>query len=397
MTIFLLILGLVLFIGLVVVHEWGHFIMARRNGVEVEEFGVGFPPRAKVITKKNGTVYTLNWLPLGGFVKLKGEHDADTEKGTYGAASLAAKVKIMTAGVVMNLVTALLLLTILAVVGLPQLITKGNVGEAQFTVASDEKIIRQEVLINYVEPNSPASRAGLRTSDHITDISPKAKTNESTHIRQLTDLQKVTKTLAGQDIVVDYVRNGVAAETTVSLRSAQEVDQSLKTKEPKGYIGIGLADYQVNRYTWSAPVVAVGLTGQLTKLTLKGLGSALAGFGRMLAGIATFNTPARQVGQQQATEQVSGPLGIFFVLQSGAHEGIVMILFIIAIISLTLAIMNVLPIPALDGGRLFVTLIYRGLKRPLTESAEDKIHGTGFATLMVLFLLITVVDVGRFF
>src|SRR6266568_5072552 len=126
MTVLLLILGLVLFVGLVVVHEFGHFIMARRNGVEVEEFGIGFPPRAKVLGKRNGTIYTLNWLPLGGFVKLKGEHDSDTEPGTFGAASVLAKTKIMLAGVVMNLVTALVLLTMLAIAGLPVLINKDN-------------------------------------------------------------------------------------------------------------------------------------------------------------------------------------------------------------------------------------------------------------------------------
>src|SRR5680860_1191041 len=103
-----------MFVGLVVVHEFGHFIAARRNGIEVEEFGIGFPPRAMVLTKKKGTTFTLNWLPLGGFVKLKGEHDADTQKGSFGAASLLAKVKVMVAGVGMNLATAFVLFTILA-------------------------------------------------------------------------------------------------------------------------------------------------------------------------------------------------------------------------------------------------------------------------------------------
>ncbi len=91
----LFILGAVLFVCLVLVHEAGHFFAARRNGVEVEEFGLGFPPRAKVLTKKNGTEYTLNWLPLGGFVKLKGEHDADVSKGSFGAATIKAKTLIM--------------------------------------------------------------------------------------------------------------------------------------------------------------------------------------------------------------------------------------------------------------------------------------------------------------
>src|SRR5665647_1050579 len=105
----LFILGAILFVSLVLVHEWGHFITSKKNGVEVEEFGLGFPPRAKVLGKKNGTLYSLNWLPLGGFVKLKGEHDSDTSKGSFGAASIKVKSLIMVAGVGMNLIVAYLL------------------------------------------------------------------------------------------------------------------------------------------------------------------------------------------------------------------------------------------------------------------------------------------------
>src|SRR5476649_283634 len=105
MSILLLIIGLFLFIGLVVVHEYGHFILARRNGVEVEEFGIFFPPRLYKHRTKAGWIFSINALPLGGFVKLKGEHDSDTEPGSFGAASLVVKSKIMAAGVVMNLLT----------------------------------------------------------------------------------------------------------------------------------------------------------------------------------------------------------------------------------------------------------------------------------------------------
>ena len=122
MAILLLIIGLVLFIGLVLVHEWGHFIVARRNGVKVEEFGLFFPPRAWGRKTKSGFIFSINWLPLGGFVRLKGEHDADTGKGSFGAASFGVKTRIMAAGVVMNLLVALAIFTALAWVGMPQLI-----------------------------------------------------------------------------------------------------------------------------------------------------------------------------------------------------------------------------------------------------------------------------------
>jgi regulator of sigma E protease len=375
MSIFLLVLGLILFIGLVVVHEWGHFIMARRGGVEVEEFGIGFPPKAKTLAKKNGTEYTLNWLPLGGFVRLKGEHDANKAKGSYGAASLWTKVKIMTAGVIMNLITAYVLLVLLALIGVPKFV------DSQFTVKSDETVTRQDVFIGYLEPGSPAEKAGLQRRDVITTIGPVDGQPEA--LKTDEQLPDVTEQFAGQPVEVEYRRDGELKQTTVQLRSNEEVEASKKTDNPKGYLGISPGEFQVNRYTWSAPIIAGGLIGQFTELTFKGLGSALGG---LFAGDTA-----------KATEQVTGPVGIFVVLQQGADLGLQFILMVIAIISLSLAIMNVLPIPALDGGRLFVTLVYRALRRKLTERAEDMIHGTGFAALMLLFVLITIVDVKRFF
>src|SRR3954468_24073904 len=140
MQIFLFIVSILLFTSLVLIHEWGHFFIARRNGVEVEEFGLGFPPRAYSRKTKKGMILSFNWLPIGGFVKLKGEHDGDTRKGSFGAASLSAKTKILLAGVFMNLLVGLAILTVLAVIGLPRLITADQFGQDQFTVKSDTKI-----------------------------------------------------------------------------------------------------------------------------------------------------------------------------------------------------------------------------------------------------------------
>lgn len=374
MSIFLLVIGLILFVGLVVVHEFGHFIAARRNGVEVEEFAIGFPPRAKVLAKKNGTVYTLNWLPLGGFVKLKGEHDADTKKGTFGAATLLTKVKIMLAGVAMNLLTAFVLFTLAAVVGLPKLV------ENQFTVASDTRIVRQEVIVSYVEPGSPAEKAGLKQRDVLKSIGRPGQTKV---VSSQKTLPQITKEFAGQEVSLTFTRGGREQITVLNLRTTQEVEASKKTDNPKGYLGISPTEYVLQRSTWSAPIVAGGLIKQFTELTLKGLGSAVAGLA--------------QGNGKKASEQVSGPVGIFVLFKEGSNLGYEFILVLVGLISLTLAIMNVLPIPALDGGRLFVTLLFRALRRPLKENTEDLIHGTGFAVLMVLFVLITVVDIRRFF
>lgn len=404
MTVLLLILGLVLFIGLVMLHEWGHFIVARRNGVETEEFGLGFPPRiwGKKLRKAKGdkTLYSINALPLGGFVKMKGEHDEDGGPGTFGAASLGAKAKIMLAGVGLNLAAALVLLTLVALVGMPRLITPESLGEKQFTIASDTKIIKNDVRLTYVEDDSPAAKAGLKVGDTILDILACPDTAQCAvppRLSSADELRSITKKHAGEKIYITYLRDKIQYETSAVLRNKDEVEASKKTDNPKGFFGVVPADYTVQRSTWSAPIVSVGLSAQMTKLTFKGLGSALKGLGSTIAGGLTGNTAARRAGQAEATEQVSGPVGIFFVLKEGAKQGISFIIFIIAIISLTLAIMNVLPIPALDGGRLYLMLFYRKvLNKPLKQKTEERIVGGSFVALMFLFVLITFVDIRRF-
>ncbi len=389
MGIILFVVGILLFIGLIIVHEYGHFIMARRNGVEVEEFGIFFPPVLYKRKTKAGWVFSINALPLGGFVRLKGEHDSDTEKGSFGAATTWVKTKIMAAGVVMNLLTALVLFTILALIGMPKLI------DNQFTVKQDTKPVDSQVLIAYVEPGSPAAKAGLQQRDQITalslpDYSPVAITSAE-------KLPKITKDFAGKTAHLYYVRDGQEKQTQVTLLSQQAVTASKKTGNPKGYLGISPTEFSLQRSTWSAPVVALGFSAQVTVLTLQGLGHALGGLGSMIAGAVTGNDTARQNGQADATEQVAGPVGIFAILKDGSLLGLQFMLMIIAIISLTLAIMNILPIPALDGGRLWMTWISRAMGKQLSPRTEELINATGFVLLIGLIILISIVDVRRFF
>ena len=398
MGILLLIIGLLLFIGLVVVHEFGHFLAARRGGVDVEEFGIFFPPRLFKKRMKGGWDFTINALPLGGFVKLKGEHDSDKGKGAYGAASTGTKVKIMLAGVFMNLVAALVLFTLLALIGMPKLI------ENQFTVASDTKVVASKVLIGYLEPQSPASKAGLEVRDQIMSIGGTCaglcNFQDSVPLRQIQstkDLQAATAAYAGKDVKVVYVRGGKTLSTHARMRTDAVVDASNKTDNPKGHLGIQPAAFSMQRSTWSAPVVAVGLSAQLTALTYQGLWHAVSGLGGIFAGFFTGNHTARQHAQTAASSQVSGPVGIFVILKDGSLLGYQFMLLIIAVISLTLAIMNVLPIPALDGGRLFLLLVSRLFGKQLSPRAEETIIGTGFAVLMSLIIVITIVDVKRFF
>jgi regulator of sigma E protease len=377
----LVIIGFILILLLVIAHEAGHYFAARRAGVEVEEFGVGFPPRAKVLTKKNGTEYTLNWLPLGGFVKLKGEHDSDTTPGSFGAATLGNKVKIMLAGVTMNFFIAYILFTIIALIGMPQLV------DNQFTVASDTKIVRQDVLTGYVEPDSPADKAGLKLNDRIVSITETGQCQETNSCRtfvltESSQLSEATKTLAGSSVEIAIIRGQEKSILYTSLLDEKTVSESKQTETPKGYLGVIPTEFSTQRSTWSAPIVGAGLTIQFTKLTFNGLWSIVS---NLFQGDTTT-----------AKEQVSGVVGVGYIFSGASFLGPVFMLMIVAVISLSLAIMNILPIPALDGGRLFVTLLFRALRRPLTQETEERIHGTGFALLMVLFVLITILDVQRF-
>lgn len=383
MSVALLIVAIILFIGLVVAHEWGHFIMARRNGVEVEEFGIFFPPRIwsrRIKPKKAGKkpankswVFSINALPLGGFVKLKGEHDSDTEPGSFGAASLSAKSKIMAAGVLVNFIVALLLLMVVAWLGMPKLVPN------QFTVKSDTHVVKNEVLAGYIEPGSPAASAGLKSEDHLVALGPADNLEK---IKSSNTLLALTKKYAGKPVKLIYDHEGQARSSEVKLRTNQEVSASQKTANPKGHLGLAPSEYSLQRSTWSAPVVAVGLAGQFTALTFQGLGHAI---GALVQGHT-----------HEASAQVAGPVGIFVILKDGSLLGYQFILLIIAVISLTLAIMNILPIPALDGGRLWITLGARGLKKPLSARTEELINASGFIFLMALIVLITIVDVHRF-
>lgn len=389
----LLVAGLLLFVSLVIVHEFGHFIAARKGGVEVEEFGVGFPP--KLFGKKfkgHKTEYTINLLPLGGFVRLKGEHDSDTGKGSYGAARLRTKIIIMLAGVGMNILTAWLIFSVLAVIGLPQLPLPDN--QKQFSVARDTKVLSNDVYIGYVEKDSPADNAGIVAGDKLTsmqnlkncmDINPASEGYDELCNPVITNefnvRPRVKALLAEGNEKITIGVNGKPVEVTP--RSLSEIETFEKNGEKKGFIGIEPVDFTLTRSTWSAPITGAGLTYQFSKITLVGIGSAVK---NLFVGNAS-----------QAGESVSGPIGIFFVLKQGAELGYRYVLVIIALLSVTLAVMNVLPIPALDGGRLFVTTIFRLSKKKLTAKTEERIHGAGFLALMMLFVVISIVDVRRFF
>ncbi len=376
--------GLFVLILLVVIHELGHGIVARRNGVVVEEFGIGFPPRAwgkkvKQSVLGKDVLISLNWLPLGGFVKLQGEHDSASSKGDYGAATYWQKTKILLAGVVMNWLAAIVLFTILALVGLPKIIPN------QFSVPSDTVTTVEPLTIGQVENDSPAKKAGLKNGDEILLIG-------SQEIESAVELSEATKANKGKTVNVTYSRADQEYTVPVALRSENSAD--------KGFLGVRTTQRLSEiRATWSAPIVGFVTTVQLTGETFASLGKLVVSLGEGIGSRFTSDESARKSGDEAlnfASNSVSGPVGILGVIFPQMQQaGIKPLLLLTAIISLSLAVMNVLPIPALDGGRWFTMTLFKLLKKPLTKEREEKIQTVGFMALLGLIVVVTIADVTK--
>ena len=371
--------GLLVLVILVVLHELGHAIIARRNGVVVEEFGIGFPPRAWARKLKNGVLFSLNWLPIGGFVKLQGEHDSADKKSDYGNASFWQKTRILLAGVAVNWLIAAVLLTILALFGLPKIL------DNQFYVSSDAAITNQPITISALTSGYPAETSGLKVGDKI--LSLDSYDGKQT-VSGLIDKINIDK---GKAVNVTYERDGKEGNVEVKLRDA----------ESGSVLGAGLSQQNSIRSTWSAPIVGVATAGQMTWSILQGLGDLVSNlFGGIVMQFSP-NEATRAAASQDikaAGESVAGPVGILGTIFPQAEKaGLGQLTLLTAVISLTLAVMNVLPIPALDGGRWFTMTLFRLMKRPLTKDTEEKIQASGFLVLMGLILLITIIDVTRLF
>lgn len=386
MIIWGVLLGLFVLVLLVVLHELGHAIVAKRNGVKVEEFGIGFPPAAKKWKAKQSflgkdVTFSLNWLPLGGFVRLKGEYDSAKGEGTYGGSTFWVKTKILLAGVVMNWITAIVLFTALAVIGMPKVLPN------QVQLPFDIDVRRSPVTIAKITPNSPADKIGLKANDELIKINGQPLTEAE-------KLSVITKQNAGKKVRVEYRRDGKESSLDVQLNDE-------KTVKTGGYLGVVPNQAEKMYSTWSAPIVGVATTGQLSYETIKGVGVLLVktvhGLIGQIFGSAESKESAR-TDLASVGESVAGPIGILGVLfPSVVNSGIEQIIFVAALISLTLAVMNILPIPALDGGRWFTMTIFRLFKKDLTKEREENIQATGMLILLILTILVTISDVGKLF
>jgi regulator of sigma E protease len=226
--------------------------------------------------------------------------------------------------------------------------------------------VQHDVLITYVEDGSAANMAGLEVGDHLVRI-------KDTDVDSSELLDILASDLAGQKVDIEYIRDNQPTSVSATIDSEYGDD---------GFLGVRTGDYIIERSTWSAPIRGVVLTGQFSWLTLQGILDTL---GQFLMGRGA-----------EASENIAGPVGIVVLLSDLSQAGAVFMLFFVAILSITLAVINALPIPALDGGRLFVSAIFKVLKKPLNAQVEERIHATGMMVLLVLVALVTVVDVRRF-
>ena len=392
-----IIIGLLVLMFLVVVHELGHFFAARKSGIEVEEFGIGFSPRAIAWQKKNGKwqkiakkdwkkpkgkglVISLNWLPIGGFCKVRGESDADERRGGFGKASLWGKTKTLFGGVTANLAMGALILTVLACTGMPHFV------EGQFSVSSDMHVKANPVTVFEVVKGSPAEQAGLAQGDEIVSMGGEM-------VRLRTDVTSFNAKHAGELVSVTLMRGGEEMVKEVQLNEAGS----------EYLLGVTMSQEGVPlfRSTWSAPIVGVATTMQLTGATFVGVGQLLWNLVSGVVMQVNFNSDIRGEGAanlEQAGNAVSGPIGIVgYIFPAFASSGLTNLAFLTAIISISLACMNLLPIPALDGGRWLLIAIYRLRKKKLTTEVEERIVGRAFMTLIGLIVIITILDITRFF
>lgn len=372
------VIGLLILTILVVIHELGHAILAVRNGVEVEEFGIGFPPRAKTLGYYKGTRITLNWLPLGGFCKMKGESDDATEPGTYGAASFWAKTKILLAGVTANFVTGVLIFTILAFFGIPK------IADNQFAVSMDNHGDKGVVSVYGVVKDSAADKAGLKKGDQIKSI-------DGHTVDLSAQVPVLTKQYAGQS--VDIVVNRDGKDKTITAKIAADDDKG------KGRLGIQTEQTKsaTIKATWSALIVGIIDTTQFFWMTLAGLGGIIANLFQGLWGLIT-SAPAASSELAAASDGVSGPIGILGqIFPSAVFGGPLVLLYITGIVAVSLSVMNLLPIPGLDGGRWYLTAWYKLRQKKLTKEKEETIVGWGMMFIFGLIILITIVDILKVF
>lgn len=357
---------LVILTILVLIHELGHFLVARWIGVHVEEFGLGLPPR--IWGKKIGpTEYTLNWLPIGGFVRLAGEDaeppvisrqssdknlKADSRKlmSFFWARSKKERSAILIAGVAMNFALAVA-------------ITAG-------LLVSGVKEPTGRVHVERVIAGSPAEKSGLLQDDIILSISSSHKLPRP--LRSPQELIDVVNEEKGKEIVLVVVREGQDLQLTATPR--------VEVPPGEGPLGVAVSDLELRKYSLSeAPIKALSINITRARDMLVSLGT----------------TVWRLITLRPPQADVAGPIGIAQVTGQAVKFGMQAVLEFASILSLNLAVLNILPIPALDGGRLAFVFLEKALGRKIRPAFEKSTHQIGMIILLGLILLVSINDILR--
>lgn len=343
---FLLVLSILVF-----VHELGHFLVAKLFNIRVDEFAIGFPP--KIYSKTYGeTTYAINALPLGGYVKIHGENPEDElnsdDTRSFQNVSWWKQVLVLVAGVTFNIIFAWLLLSLSLMIGTSKASTEGVPQEYIYGT--------QSVVIQSVIPKSPAEIAGLKAGVVIESI-------QGQPIKQAKDVQAIVQQ---------------ATSSVLVLANTEGVTSSYTIIPNKKAIGVSLAEIASVRMPIGSALI-YGAQGTYN-LTLQLASGVFGFFSKLFVGDASW-------------EEVSGPVGIAKVVGGAGREGFVSVLFVAALISISLAIMNILPFPALDGGRITIALVEGIIRKRLNTKFVNTVNTLGFLLLITLMIVVTVKDI----
>ena len=367
---FILVLSLLVF-----VHELGHFITARRFGIRAEEFGFGFPPRGVGLYKNDQgkwkivwgskevkdcptTVYSLNWIPMGGFVKIKGEDgEFETETDSFAGKKIWQRAVVLSAGVSMNVLLAIVLISFGLMIGMPQDLE---------ALAPGAKVESRQIQVIHVLPNTPANKAGVVVGDAIVSIDGQA-------FSAYQDLQKYVDERTGKNLIYQIKHEGAVKDYPITPEKMAETG--------RGGIGVALVETGIVRYPWYRAV------WEGTKNTFELIGVIITAFYELFKSL---------ILGKGVTAEVAGPVGIAALTGQAARMGFIYLLQFAALLSLNLAIINFLPLPALDGGRVLFLIIEKLKGRPMKREVEAVIHNIGFVLLMVLVTIVTFRDVLKF-
>ena len=352
-----ILVALLSLVALIIIHEFGHFVLAKKFGTKVEEFGIGYPPR--LFGKKFGeTVYSLNLLPFGAFIRIHGEEGGIENYRSFIGKPMWQRVAIVLGGVVSFWIVSAVLLSIVAGVwGLPVAVTDED----------NHNLIDPKIQITQIMPDSPAQAADLRVGDVIIDFD---KTG---------DVQTFIKAHQGEEISLMIKRGQDVFDKKITLRTSYPEDE--------GPLGIGLTRVALKPYSWyQAPVQGVLACGYLTANIVKGWIMGL----KSLLGISELPKGVQM--------ELRGPIGILDLLREYSKLGTNYFLFLVSLISIALALANILPIPALDGGKIVFLAIEWIRGRPINYKIEQKISATFFILLIILLIFVTIkFDIPRIF